>query len=124
MYGIFDVSLTPSLRAASDAVILPTATTAWFASHFVPDESMRRDPDVSPLYANLSDMPPALFTIGTDDPLLDDTLFMHPRWVAAGNAAELAVYPGVGHAFNRLPIDVARDADRRANTFLARALYE
>ena len=43
----------------------------------------RRDPDISPLYADLSDMPPALFLVGTADPLLDDTLFMERRWRCA-----------------------------------------
>nr|WP_245214912.1 alpha/beta hydrolase fold domain-containing protein [Pararoseomonas indoligenes] len=36
-----------------------------------------RDPAISPLYADLAELPPALFTVGTIDPLLDDTLFMH-----------------------------------------------
>jgi acetyl esterase len=39
-------------------------------------------------------MPIALFSCGTLDPLLDDTLFMAARWQAAGSPAQLAIYPG------------------------------
>jgi acetyl esterase/lipase len=52
-----------------------------------------RDPDISPLYADLPGLPPAI-TVGTDDPLLDDSLLLSARWIAAGNPAELAIYPG------------------------------
>ena len=45
----------------------------------------------------------ALFTIGTKDALLDDSLFMHARWVAAGNAGELDIYPGACHGFIAFP---------------------
>jgi hypothetical protein len=34
---------------------------------------------------------PALFTVSASDALIDDSLFMYMRWVAAGNSAELAV---------------------------------
>ena len=74
---------------------------------------------MSPLYADLHGMPAALFTCGTRDSLLDDTLFMAPRWLAAGNAAELALYPGACHGF--VSIDFAqRDAAvTRMEKFLA-----
>jgi len=45
-------------------------------------------------------MPPALFTVGTLDCLIDDSLFVAERWRAAGNRAEVAVYPEGVRAFN------------------------
>ena len=53
-----------------------------------------------------------MFTIGTMDPLLDDSLFMANRWAAAGNESELAVYPGGIHAFNAFPIKLAEEANQ------------
>ena len=78
-------------------------------------------PDVSPLYADLKGLCAALFSVGTKDALLDDTLFMHARWVAAGNEAELAVYPGGIHAFNAFPLEIGRQANQRQIDFLNRA---
>jgi len=67
-------------------------------------------------------MPPAIFTVGTIDPLLDDTLFMYSRWIAAGNEAELAVYPGAPHAFNTFGLPQAQEANARIDAFLKRAI--
>jgi len=89
----------------------------WFHDNYAPKE-IRRDPYVSPLYADLQRMPKALFTIGTLDPLLDDSLFMAARWTAAGNEAELAVYPGGIHAFNAFPIPLAEKANNRILEFI------
>jgi acetyl esterase/lipase len=52
------------------------------------------------------------------DPLLDDSLFMHARWVAAGSPAELAVYPGGVHGFSAFPIALAARATARIEEFL------
>ena len=62
-------------------------------------------------------MPPALFSVGTRDLLLDDSLFMAPRWLAAGNVAELAVYPGACHGFVSVPFAQRDDAVARMNAF-------
>ena len=63
----------------------------------------RRDPGVSPLYADLHGLPPALFTVGADDHLVDDTLFLAARWELAGNDTELVVYPEGPHGCIGMP---------------------
>jgi acetyl esterase/lipase len=52
------------------------------------------------------------------DALLDDTLFMHARWVAAGNEAELAIYPGGAHGFTLFPNGLSKSATARMDAFL------
>ena len=67
-------------------------------------------------------MPPAIFTVGTQDPLLDDTLFMEARWRMAGNATELHVWPEAPHGFISLPMTVADAALAAEYDFLRRTL--
>lgn len=117
MYGAFDLSLTPSMRQGERAMIIDRGRVEALASGFAGKVDLR-DPALSPLYADLTDLPPALVSIGTLDPLLDDSLFIHMRWQAAGNESQLAVYPGGVHAFNFLDGVLARDANEHAATFL------
>ena len=107
-FGAFDIAQTPSARKADDErLVLRGLDMRRFGDAFLPGVSPedRRDPAISPLYADLGDMPPAIFTVGTRDPLLDDSLFMHARWMAAGNRAALKVYPGAAHGFVAFPCD-------------------
>jgi acetyl esterase/lipase len=123
VYGCFDSGLTPSARNWGERyLVLSTPIIEWFTEMWVPDRARRRDPDVSPLYADLRGLPPALFTVGTLDPLLDDSLFMAARWEAAGGRAELAVYPGGVHGFTAFPLPIAKEANERSHRFLAEAL--
>ena len=115
--------MTPSqINWGERNLIISTPMIKWYNDYYIPQKEKRTDPDVSPLYADLSDLPPALFTVGTLDPLLDDSLFMHARWLAAGNPSELAVYPGGTHVFNMFPIKIARDANKRIFDFIGRTL--
>ncbi len=120
--GMYDLALTPSVRRWGERNLgLNTPACEWFTDHFVSQER-RRDPDVSPLYADLHGLPPALFTVGTLDPLVDDSLFMHGRWIAAGNAAELAIYPGGVHGFNNMPFFLGVQASTRIDAFITEAI--
>ncbi len=123
VFGAYDLRWTPSVRAYGDArnLVLRTRDLKSFGECFLPKGVNAADPDISPLFADLTDMPPALFSVGTDDALLDDSLFMHARWVAAGNKAELAIYPGGAHGFIAFPGELAACATAHIERFLAQA---
>jgi acetyl esterase len=120
VYGAFDLSMTPSQRQFGNTtrLVLRTIDMQQFYNAFLPTITDRRVPDISPLYADLKGLCPALFSVGTKDALLDDTLFMHARWVAAGNEAELAVYPGGAHGFTLFPNDLSKAATAKMDGFL------
>ena len=123
VYGAFDLSMTPSQRQFGNTrLVLRTIDMQQFYNAFLPTVTDRRLPDISPLYADLKDLCPALFSVGTKDALLDDTLFMHARWVAASNEAELAIYPGGAHGFTLFPNDLSKSATIRMDAFLNRVL--
>ena len=112
-YGVYDVSMTPSARRWGDQrIVISTPDLVFFAEQYAPSERHRKA-DVSPLYADLTSLPPALFTCGTLDPLLDDTLFMAARWQAAGSKARLAIYSGAPHEFLNLCDPIAAEAQAR-----------
>jgi acetyl esterase len=106
VYGGYDMSGTPSQidqdKVSFRVVYLPTTAPAD-----------RKVPDISPLYADLTGMPPALFTVGTNDYLYDDNLFMYMRWRAAGSTATLAIYPEAMHGFTAMPSAMGAEATNR-----------
>ena len=113
--------LRPPNTASALEEITERADTVWTRESGKPAKTTvtdRRVPDISPLYANLIGLCPALFSVGTKDALLDDTLFMHARWVAAGNETELAIYPGGPHGFTLFPNRLAEEAAARSEVFL------
>jgi acetyl esterase len=118
-YGNYDTSGSPSQHwNGMNRYLIDEAAIAMCSHAYAPDVAIRRNPDMSAVYANLKDMPPALFSVGTLDPFLDDSLFVYARWIAAGNTAELAVYPGAPHGFNVLGHPHAAAANTRIDAFL------
>ena len=81
----------------------------------------RRDPEVSPLFADLVGLPPARIVVGTEDPLLDDSLFLAGRWQAAGAPVQLGVIAGAMHGFTLFPLTVTERELRRQRHFLSTA---
>jgi acetyl esterase len=120
-YGQYDLNMTASARRwGAEKLVLNTPAIEAFRKSFIPAGSNLSDPDISPLYADLRGLPPAIFSVGTRDALLDDSLFMAPRWLAAGNVAELALYPGACHGFVSVPFRQRDEALARIVKFLDR----
>jgi acetyl esterase/lipase len=101
VYGVYDLTGSPSVRAAGrDALVLNGPTLAADLARLLPDrdDTGRRLPDVSPLHAPMHHLPPALFIAGDLDPLRDDSVLMADAWSAAAPAALLEV-PLAPHGF-------------------------
>lgn len=128
VYGVYDCSELPSMRNWGERnLIINTPIVRWFAEQVRPQASFGhldlKDPHLSPAYADLEGLCPALFSCGTLDPLLDDTLLMAPKWLAAGNHTEVAIYPGGIHAFDMIPdFTLAHEHHARAGQFIVDCL--
>ncbi len=117
--GCYDMAMTPSARTFGDEpLILRTKDIRNFRRCFVGDDADYTDPDISPIHADLTGLPLALFSIGTRDALLDDSLFMAQRWLTAGNATEIAVFPGGPHVFQGFDCALAEESLTRMDAFL------
>jgi acetyl esterase len=124
LYGGYDLARKPGPADLERNLVLTPEVRRWFRSCYAGDRSLEelRDPDLSPVYADLHELPPALFTVGDLDPLLDDSIRMAARWQEAGNEAELRVWPESVHGFNLFPLAVARAANDAQYEFLRDAV--
>ena len=79
-----------------------------------------KDPVVSPIYSDLSGLPPTLFVTSERDLLLSGTINLHRAYLRAGVQAELIVFEALPHAFwNNPELPESREADAdMANFFL------
>ncbi|KAF5227680.1 hypothetical protein FAUST_11626 [Fusarium austroamericanum] len=104
-YGIYDMSCTPSLLRHQRNIIVGRESMFRLVDAAFPAEKVsdRKDPRVSPLYADLSNLPPAIFLCGTEDPVVDDSVFFGSRWSLAGNRSEVKLVDKGFHAFSLIP---------------------
>lgn len=116
--GGFDKRTTYSKIKFNDDPLLPSAILDWSHDQLLEDNTDLSNPELSPVLADLSGLPPALFTIGTLDPLLDENLNMAVRWEAAGNQTDLAIYPGGFHSFDSFPSGIAQEAKDHIHTWV------
>lgn len=67
--------------------------------YYCPDESMWRDPLISPVFANVAGLPPMLIHVGDDEILLSDSTRLAEKLKAEGIEVELEIWPHMWHVF-------------------------
>jgi len=91
-------SSTIVTHANIDPIVSPLlldTITSWYA----PDADLKQ-PLISPLYANLSGLPPMLIHVGAAEVLLDDALQLTRQAGLANNWVELKVWQDMIHCFH------------------------
>jgi monoterpene epsilon-lactone hydrolase len=82
-----------------------------------------KDPILSPLYANLTGLPPTLFITSGRDLLLSGTTILHRAYLRAGVDAQLVVFEALPHAFwNNPTLPESKEADQFMATFFDKHL--
>jgi len=108
-YGVYDLTGTASVRAASAETLVldgPGMVEAFRMLTPGLNDQQRRQPPLSPLYGDFTDFPPALLFAGELDPLRDDTLDLAARWTKSA-PVELHVLPSSPHGFIHFPTVIA-----------------
>lgn len=101
-FGTYDLSAqTPAGRLIADE---------YFLNAYAGAATDRTHPDLSPIYAELSNLPPVLMVVGDADILLQDNLAMAARLSASGANVDLRVYPNSPHGFTGHPTRMAQAA--------------
>ena len=123
VFGVFTATLDlPSMKQMWDRnLVLSGPIMQWFVDSYVPGRDLKH-PYISPLYADLKGMPPALFVVGTLDHLYSDTIEMANAWNKAGGRIELREYPGAPHGFTGMPLEAGRTAQAAVVEYIARAV--
>ncbi len=109
-FGTYDLSAqTPAGRLIADEYFLEAYAGAALD---------RTHSDLSPLFAELGDLPPILVIVGEEDILLRDNLALAAQLSAALVDVDLRVYPASPHGFTGHPTPMAQAALDDIETWL------
>lgn len=88
-----------SMRDKMD--VEPMLNVEWldWAAGLYAGNTIRTDPGLSPLFADLAGLPPMIVHVGSDEVLLDDATFLAKRAAVAGIDVTLREFEGMWHVF-------------------------
>lgn len=114
---------SPSVRANEACDALFTRKVILIGGRAVLGLANSRDPFASPVYGDLSGLPPMLVHTGADEALRDDSTRLVERALGAGVAAQIELWPDVPHGWQLMPfIPEATESRQKAIAFLKEKL--
>jgi epsilon-lactone hydrolase len=117
-----DLTLSGSTLATKEAVdpLIHEGYLRELREAYLPKDLDRKDPRVSPLFANLSGLPPMLIQVGSDETLLADATRLAAAAGAAAVAVTLEVWPHMIHAWPvwNARLQAGREALASAGAFI------
>jgi acetyl esterase len=121
IYGCFSTDTeSPSWQRFGQGAGLSQTQMRWIWETYLERLEQRNDWRAVPILADPGGLPPTHLTVGSLDPLLDDSHALASRLKTAGVPCELSVYDGLNHGFIRYGRLIA--AARRAIGDCAAAL--
>ncbi len=87
-----------SHKANADAPPLSPELMAVFTGCYIGDGD-RKNPQITPFYADFSDLPPVLVHVGSWEMLNSDSVTLVERLKSAGVEAELKIFDGMIHSW-------------------------
>lgn len=123
-YGVYDLAGTPSVHAApAETLVLDGPGMVEALRLLTPglSDDERRQAPLSPLYGDLSGLPPALMFTGELDPLRDDTLELAERWQQSA-PVEVHLLPSSAHGFIHFPTTMASGVLDHSRAWLSRQI--
>jgi epsilon-lactone hydrolase len=121
-----DLTMSGSTLAAKDAAdpLIHKPYLIELADAYLPAAIDRKDPRVSPLYADLKGFPPTLIQVGSSETLLADATRFAEALGAGEVPVTLEIWPHMIHAFPmwNAKLDAGRRALANAGAFMRRQL--
>ncbi|MGM9643257.1 MAG: alpha/beta hydrolase fold domain-containing protein [Eubacteriales bacterium] len=105
--GIIAISPWVDLTLSGDSIVtkkdLDIALTyerlRFFADAYVGSDYTPENPEISPIFADVSEMPPSLIFVGSDELLFDDAIIMERKLFHAGRSTRLIIGERMWHAY-------------------------
>lgn len=109
-------------RAKKDPWFQPEDMSIVAAYYCRPDQI--RNPLVSPVYTDLSGLPPLYIQVGEDEILLSDSTRAAEKVKAAGGEVEIEIWPGMWHVFQAFlhQVPESKKAVKKIGAYVNRAL--
>lgn len=89
-------------RADVDPMMRPE--TLRSTAHIYCGDNSPTTPTISPIFGDLSGLPPLFIQVGDAEVLLDDAVRLHEISQKAGTESTLQIYEGAVHAFQAMPV--------------------